>query len=84
MENSETKKVSKKALRSLLKDSMQESLGHLALPKANKRVKKIISRSTKKMAAEFAQLLKKDFKRAKPAKARKSKTEATLVAAQVA
>jgi hypothetical protein len=68
MEKKDIKKVSKKALRSLLKDSVQQSLGALELPKANKRVKKIIDRSTKKLAAEFATLLKKDFKRSSPKK----------------
>lgn len=76
----ENNKVSKKALRSLLKDSLQQSLGHLELPKPNKKVKKIISRSTKKMAAEFAHLLRKDFKRSKP----KKKAEVAVDAAQVA
>lgn len=62
----ENKKVSKKALRSLLKDSLQQSIGHLELPKPNKRVKKIINRTTKKMAIEFSHLLKKEFKRSEP------------------
>ena len=66
----EKKKVSKKALRSLLKDSLQQSIGHLELPKPNKRVKKIINRSTRKMAVEFSHLLKKEFKRSKPKKAK--------------
>ncbi len=66
----ENKKVSKKALRSLLKDSLQQSIGHLELPKPNKKVKKIISRTTKKMAIEFSHLLKKEFKRSKPKKAK--------------
>ena len=74
----ENKKVSKKALRSLLKDSFQQSIGHLELPKPNKKVKKIISRTTRKMAVEFSHLLKKEFKRSKP---KKAKTES---AAQVA
>ncbi len=77
----ETKKVSKKALRILLKDSLQETLGHLELPKPNKKVKKIISRTTRKMAAEFAHLLKKDYKRSKP---KKAKVESAPIAAQVA
>jgi hypothetical protein len=64
----ESKKVSKKALRSLLKDSLQQSIGHLELPKPNKKVKKIINRTTKKMAVEFSHLLKKEFKRSKPKK----------------
>lgn len=55
--------VSKKALRSLLKDSMEQTIGHLELPKPNKKVKKIINRTTRKMAAEFASLLRKEFKR---------------------
>jgi hypothetical protein len=56
-------KVSKKALRSLLKDSMEQTIGHLELPKPNKKVKKIIDRTTRKMASEFASLLKREFKR---------------------
>ncbi|NOT76764.1 MAG: hypothetical protein HOP08_17700 [Cyclobacteriaceae bacterium] len=66
----ENKKVSKKALRSLLKDSLQESIGHLELPKPNKKVKRIIDRTTKKMALEFSYLLKKEFKRSRPKKAK--------------
>ena len=66
----ETKKVSKKALRSLLKDSLQQSISHLELQKPKKKVKKIISRTTKKMAIEFSYLLKKEFKRSKPTKAK--------------
>lgn len=61
----ENKKVSKKALRSLLKDSVQQSIGHLELPKPNKKVKKIINRSARKMAIEFSRLLKKQFKKNK-------------------
>ncbi len=81
----ENQKVTKKALRSLLKDSVQQSLGHLELPKPNKRVKKIISRSTRKMAAEFAYLLKKDLKKDyKRSNPKKSKAVAAPVAAQVA
>ena len=66
----ENNKVSKKALRSLLKDSLQQSIGHLELPKPNKKVKKLINRTTKKMAIEFSHLLKKEFKRSKPKKAK--------------
>lgn len=66
------RKVSRKALRNLLKDSVQQSIGTLALPEPNKKVKKIISRTAKKMAAEFSHLLKKEFKRGK---SRKSKRE---------
>lgn len=64
----EQKKVSKKALRSLLKDSLQQSIGHLELPKPNKKVRKLINRTTKKMAVEFSHILKKEYKRSKPKK----------------
>ncbi len=65
-----TKKVSKKALRSLLKDSVEQSIGQLELPKANKKVKKLIDRTAKKMASEFSHLLKKEFKKSKSHKAK--------------
>lgn len=69
----EKKKVSKKALRSLLKDSVKQSIVSLELPQPNKKVKKIIDRSAKKMAIEFSQLLKKEFKRsAKKSKAKEA------------
>jgi hypothetical protein len=61
-------KVSKKALRNLLKDSVQRSIGALKLPEPNKKVKRIISRTAKKMANEFSSLLKKEMKRSKPKK----------------
>ncbi len=70
----ETKKVSKKALRTLLKDSLQQTIGHLELPKPNKKVKKIINRTTKKMAVEFSHLLKKEFKRSHPKKPKTTET----------
>ncbi len=66
----ENKKVSKKALRNLLKDSVQRSIVSLELPEPNKKVKKLISRTARKMATEFSQLLKKEFKRSKPKKAK--------------
>lgn len=70
-------KVSKKALRHLLKDSVQRSIGALELPEPNKKVKRIISRTAKKMANEFSALLKKEMKRSKP---RKNKLEPQKVA----
>jgi hypothetical protein len=71
-------KVSKKALRSLLKDSLQQSIGGLELPKPNKKVKKIINRTTRKMAVEFSHLLKKEFKRSR---SKKSTSQASQEAA---
>jgi len=76
----ENKKVSKKALRSLLKDSLQQSIGHLELPKPNKKVKRLINRTTKKMAVEFSHLLKKEFKRSKPKKAKSEQDSSTQAA----
>lgn len=64
----EKKKVSRKALKSLLKDSVRQSIGTLSLPEPNKKVRKIISRTAKKMANEFSHLLKKEMKRSKPKK----------------
>ncbi|GEM_PF-2256046 len=61
-------KVSKKALRGLLKDTVKRSIGDLHLPEPNKKVKRIISRSTRKMASAYASLLKKEMKRSKPKK----------------
>ncbi|HWA35869.1 MAG TPA: hypothetical protein VG737_17120 [Cyclobacteriaceae bacterium] len=72
----EAKKVSKKALRTLLKDSLQQTIGHLELPKPNKKVKKIINRTTKKMAVEFSHLLKKEFKRSNPKQSKKAASTA--------
>ncbi|MBY0436152.1 MAG: hypothetical protein K2U26_18825 [Cyclobacteriaceae bacterium] len=76
----EKKKVSKKALRSLLKDSVQQSISHLQLPEANKKVKKIINRSSKKLASEFSHLLKKEFKRSKPKKTKADKAVESVAA----
>lgn len=73
----EKKKVSKKALRHLLKDSVKQSIISLELPEPNKKVKKIISRTARKMANEFSHLLKKEFKRSKP---KKSKVDPAQVA----
>jgi hypothetical protein len=61
----ENKKVSKKALKTLLKDSMREAIGKLELPAANKKVKRLITRSSKLIATEFAGILKKENRKAK-------------------
>lgn len=73
-------KVSKKELRSLLHHSVEMSLVTLHLPEPNKKVRKIISRSTKKMASAFAQLLKKELKRSKPKKAKVEPSDVAQVA----
>jgi hypothetical protein len=60
-----TKKISKKALKSLLNDSMREALGNLELPEPTKKVKKLIDKSSKKLASEFASILKKASRKAR-------------------
>jgi hypothetical protein len=70
----EKKKVSRKALESLLNDSMREAIGQLELPKASKKVKKLISKSSRKLASEFATILKKQNKKNRAAETEPSLT----------
>ena len=60
-----TKKISKKTLKSLLNDSMREALGNLELPKPSKKVKKLLNKSSKKLASEFVAILKKASRKAR-------------------
>ena len=61
----ENKKVSKKVLNSLLNDSMRGAIDHLELPKPTKKVKKLLDRSSKNLAAAFADILKKQNRKSK-------------------
>ena len=70
----ENKKISKKALKSLLNDSMREAIGNLELPRPTKKVKKLLDKSAKKLASVFATILKK-----KDRKARKSEKALAVV-----
>lgn len=63
----EKTKTSRKALRSLIEDSMQEALGHLELPSAPKKVKKVIHRDSKKLASIFANVIKREDKKKRKA-----------------
>jgi hypothetical protein len=63
----ENQKVSKKALKSLLTDSMSVAISNLELPKPTKKVKKLLDRSAKKLASAFAHILKKENRKAKKA-----------------
>jgi uncharacterized protein YtpQ (UPF0354 family) len=63
----EKKTVSKKALKTLVNDSMRDAIGRLQLPKPTKRLEKLISKTSKKIAVEFADILKKENKKAKAA-----------------
>ncbi len=60
-------KVSKKALKSLLSDSMNTAIGNLELPKPTKKVKKLLDRSSKKLASEFVRIMKKEHSKSKKA-----------------
>jgi hypothetical protein len=64
MENSKT---SKKALKSLIKDSMQEAIDTIKLPKASKKVKKLLDRQAKRLATVYADILKREHKKKKKA-----------------
>src|SRR5690606_15644823 len=68
----EKNKISRKALKNLLTNTMREAIGNLELPKANKKIKKLIDKSSKKLASEFSQVLKKEKKKSR--KAEKSLT----------
>ena len=61
------KQSSKKALRSLIEDSLQSALKNLALPEAGKKAKKVIRRDSKKLAAIFSDALKSETKKRKKA-----------------
>jgi hypothetical protein len=62
------KKVSKKALRALLQDSLVQTFKGLELPNPNKKVKKLVDRASKKLASHYASLIKRDLKRASKSK----------------
>ncbi len=59
----EKKNNSKKALRSLINDAMQEVIISLELPKPSKKVKKLLNRNAKKIASIYTDLLKREDKK---------------------
>lgn len=61
-------KISKKELRKMVNGSMREALERLQLPKASRKVRKLLDESSKKIAAEYAGLLKREKKRQKKSK----------------
>jgi len=63
----EKTKTSKKALRSLINDSMQEAIAKLELPEPSKKVKKLLHRNSKKLATLFAHSIKRDHRRKRKA-----------------
>jgi hypothetical protein len=60
-------KTTKKALKSLLNDSMSVAIGNLELPKPSKKVKRLLDRSSKKLASEFVRIMKKAETKSKKA-----------------
>ncbi len=60
--------TSKKALRSLINDSLQEMITSLELPKPTKKVKKLLQRNAKKIASVYADILKREDKKKKKGK----------------
>ncbi len=63
----ENQKTSKKALRSLISESMQEALRSLELPEPSKKVKKLLDRNSKRLADVYAHILKRENKKKKKA-----------------
>ena len=60
-------KISRKDLAHLVNNSMREAISKLELPKATKKLEKLIAKSSKKIASEFSELIKKEHKKAKKA-----------------
>lgn len=63
----ETQKRSKKVLKNLINESMREAISSLQLPEPSSKVKKLLERSSKKLAGAYSDLLKKEEKRKKKA-----------------
>jgi|SRR5687767_5271776 hypothetical protein len=61
----EKTKTSKKALRSLIEDSMKEAIGTLELPTPTKKVNKVLQRNSKKLASLFADMIRRENKKKK-------------------
>jgi hypothetical protein len=81
-------KTSKKALRGLINDSIQEALKSLQLPAAGKKAGKVVEQNAKKLASIYADVIKRENKKIKKAakfmedavkgKSRKGKKSADL------
>ena len=63
----ENTKTSKKALRGLINDSMQEALSNLELPQPGKKAKKLLRNNSRKLASIFANVMKREEKKKKKA-----------------
>jgi len=84
----EKAKTSKKALRGLINDSIQEALKGLQLPAPGKKAGKVVEQNAKKLASIYADVIKRENKKIKKAakfmenavkgKSRKGKKSADL------
>lgn len=63
----EKQKTSKKALRNLIEDSLQDALKSLELPESGKKVKKVLHRDSKKLASIFSNVIRREEKKKKKA-----------------
>jgi DNA integrity scanning protein DisA with diadenylate cyclase activity len=63
----EKTKTSKKALKSLIADSIKEAIGTLELPQPTKKVNKLLKRNSKKLASVFADMIRRENKKKKKA-----------------
>ncbi len=63
----EKTKTSKKSLKGLINNSMLEALTALELPGPSKKAKKLLQRNSKKLAAIFANAIKREDKKKKKA-----------------
>lgn len=63
----ENKKTSKKALKTLISESMQEALRSLELPEPTKKVSRLLDRNSKRLANIYAHILKRANKKKKKA-----------------
>ena len=63
----ETQKRSKKVLRNLISDSMRDAISSLQLPEPSEKVKKLLNRSSKKLATVYSEILKKEEKKRRKA-----------------
>jgi hypothetical protein len=59
----EKQKSSRKELRGLINDSLQEAIGRLSLPGPTKKVKKLIYRNAKKLAIVYTDMMKREEKK---------------------
>ena len=68
----ENTKTSKRVLKGLINDSMLESLSKLELPKPSKKIKKLLTKNSKRLATVFSDAIKRENKK-------KQKTEKALI-----